>query len=455
MTAATYAAPVAVMLGVIALDQGVEPAAAPALAAATGELGAGVPVAAWFTMSYDVGYLAATIVSVWAIARFGKRSYLTVSLAAFALAAIACAASPTAQALIVARFALGASAGGLFTSALLTIVGTTPKRDLAIAMTLFAAVTLLAPTVSPLYAGVALQLGSWRGVFAGFALPATVEAILAHLWTTDETAPRAQAFDRMTFVVLLVGLTSYQFLVNQGASVGWFARPSAIVACVLVVLTLALFAVRELRVSPVPFLDLRVLRVALLGRGLSVGVLLGTIFGATAVEAAYARSAFSFGPIALGAFVAVRAVGIVAGLGLAQVLATQRVSPSTSMPAGLVVVAATCLAQAAAVAGAASASAHALIGIVQGAAFAVVLGPLASTLFSAVDRSAFATLAILFKLSFLIGSGLTFGIAATVAAVVDGVAAADQRLWLGAAAVAVVAAALSANLRPSTRTATA
>jgi MFS family permease len=440
---------VTVMLAAIALDQGGEPAAAPALAAASSAFGIGMRAAAWLTMSYNIGYLAATIVSVWAIVRFGKRSYLTVSLATYAVASVACAAAPTPQTLLVARFLLGASAGGFFTSALLTIVGTSPKSDLPIAMTVFATVTLLAPTLAPLYAGIALQAATWRAVFAASALPAAVGALLAHRWMTDVAAPRPQPFDRTTFGLLLVGLASYQFLVNQGASVRWFAQPSVFVAGALVATTIAAYAVRELRVSSSPFLDLRIFRSALLGRGLTVGVLLGMLLGATAIEASYARSAFSFGPVALGAFVAIRGVGIVIGVGVSGWLTALRVPPWIAMCAGMTAVAATCLAQSGAIVSGASASAHALIGIVQGAAFAVVLGPLATTLFDAVDRTAFATLAVLFKLSFLFGSGLTFAIAATVTAQASGSVSADVRLWLGAAVVALVTATWSTSLRSS------
>lgn len=135
---------VTIMLVAIALDQSCASAMAPAPAAAAGAFALERDATAWLDISFSIGYLAPIGVSVWAIARFGKRAYLGWSLTAFGGFTLLCAVAPTVNLLILARVLEGAAAGGFFTCGLLTMVATAPRSDLPLAMTLFAAVMLLA-----------------------------------------------------------------------------------------------------------------------------------------------------------------------------------------------------------------------------------------------------------------------------------------------------------------------
>ncbi len=442
---------VTVMLLAIALDQSIAPALAPAIGMVAGVFHLSAHAAAWLDMSFNIGYFCAIVVSLWAIERFGKREYLGWSLCAFAIASLACACAPNAGVLTVARVLQGASAGGFFTSGLLTIVATAPKSDLPLAMILFSAVSLLAPTLAPLYAGSLLEHGAWRLVFAGLMLPALAGAFVTFRWMADVTEARMVRFDATNFAALVIALASFQFLVTQGAGRRWFLAPTVALAAVATIGAGAVYALRELRTSPAPFLDLRVLTLSFIARGLLAGVLLGVLLEGTAIEAQFVREAFGLGPAATGALVAIRCVGIAIGVAGATLLNARGISNRALMVFGLGLTAAAYAVQGAIILSHAALDAHVIAGIVQGFALPFVLGPLGSALFGAIDRNEFASLVVLFKLAVLLGAGVGLAVATTIlsqgTATGTGSIGTYAGIWFGAAALSLVTAAIAATLR--------
>ena len=397
------------------------------------------------SVAYDTAYFVAIVTSLWAIARFGKRDYLTASLAAYAAGCAACALAPSVAIFSAGRVLAGAALGGFFTSALLTLVATAPKRDLPVAMTLFSAVTLGAPIAAPLYAGVVLEHAGWRAIFAGIAAIATLAAATTGLRMRDVRSTDARTFDATAFVALLVGTVAFISITDTRAVV-WL-----LVGAGVTIVAVTVFARREWQAAGTALCDLRVLRQPVIARGLLAGVLLGTLIQSGNYEARFVHVAFALGPTQTGLLLISRLLGVALGVGILAWLAARGTLATRTMAAGLLFLAATFIARSFAAAFHGSVPLSAAIGVGETTAFACVLGPLASTLFTVVDRSQFASLVVFFKLSTLLGAGIGLAIVSAAFGVADAshvtTAASYCALWSAMAAVAALTAVLSTALR--------
>lgn len=441
---------VLVTLIAIALDQSAAAIATPASGAVAATLRLAPETAALVTIVFDAAYVAAIVASLWGIERFGKRAYFAASLAGYAAASLACAAAPDPGTLLVARAAAGLALGGVFSSGLLTLVGASLKSDLPFAMALFSLVTLGAPTLGPAYAGWFLEHASWRVAFAVLAVPAFVAAAAAWLWVKDVAAPVSRRFDAATFAALLLAVGGFQAIANGAAfgRGGW--GPELVVAGIVAAASAAVFVARELRFSTAPFLDLRVAREGTIARGLVAGVLFGTLVQIAGVEANYLGAVLHLGAAATRTPTLDRCAGIVLGVVGVTFLTRRGFAATRLMCGGAFVIALAAVGQAIAIAGASGPAALGALDAAQTAAFAFVVAPLAATLFGAVERARFASLAVLFKISALVGSTLALAFVAIALDASAGRVSATLAFAgiFGAAAVtALVTAAVAATVR--------
>jgi MFS transporter, DHA1 family, multidrug resistance protein len=139
--------------------------------------------AAQLTISvYIFGFAAGQLVHGPTSDRYGRRPVLMAALSIFCLGALACAAAPTIDTLIAARFVQGFGASGAVVLARAVIrdlyEGTRAARQLS----LMAMIMGLAPIVAPLIGGVLQTVFGWRAsfvlVFAGGILAVTLAALL-------------------------------------------------------------------------------------------------------------------------------------------------------------------------------------------------------------------------------------------------------------------------------------
>jgi DHA1 family bicyclomycin/chloramphenicol resistance-like MFS transporter len=121
--------------------------------------------------------------------RYGRRRPLIVGMVVYIAAALLCALAPSITVLIAARFALGLSgAAGI-------VIARAVVRDMrsgAAAVRLFATLVLITgvtPVFAPLLGGQLLSLGSWRTIFVGIAVLATLMTVAAAVLLPETLPP--------------------------------------------------------------------------------------------------------------------------------------------------------------------------------------------------------------------------------------------------------------------------
>jgi EmrB/QacA subfamily drug resistance transporter len=191
--------------------------------------------------------------------RYGRKGMLLAGLSVFGLASLAGGFTDSAGALIAARAVMGVGAAMVFpaTLSLLTNVFT-ERRERALAIGLWGAVTGAAIALGPIVGGWLLELSDWRSIFFAMAPVAALGAILVASnvpSSRDADAPRA---DRVGFALstAVVGLLIYTII--EAPNHGWSSGRTLVGFALTAVLAVA-FAAWERRVRH-PMLDLSLFR---------------------------------------------------------------------------------------------------------------------------------------------------------------------------------------------------
>jgi len=152
---------------------------------------------------------------------FGRRRPLLVGLAAYALASLLCALSPSIETLVAARFVQGfAGAAGI-------VIARAIVRDLhtgvaaARFMSVLMLVSGLAPILAPIIGGQLLNISPWPGIFVVLALFAAV-LLLIIVRGLSETLPadRRQTDGLRGSLVAFRGLLTDRLFVGYALSCG-------------------------------------------------------------------------------------------------------------------------------------------------------------------------------------------------------------------------------------------
>ncbi|KKB13807.1 MFS transporter [Devosia geojensis] len=202
------------------IDGSVLSIAIPALRA---DLGASLADAQWVSNSYMLFLGALILIGGAAGDRFGLRRVFGFGIALFTAASIACALSPNAGLLILARAVQGVGAAFMVPGSLAIIAKAYPKEERGKAIGLWAAASSLTTILGPIIGGLVLTVfgdWSWRLVFA-INLPLGAVA-LALLWLRVPADPPAggRSLDVIGAILASLGLMLIAFGLTGGGDEG-------------------------------------------------------------------------------------------------------------------------------------------------------------------------------------------------------------------------------------------
>jgi EmrB/QacA subfamily drug resistance transporter len=187
--------------------------------------------------------------------RFGRKGMLLAGLSVFGLASLAGGLTDSPGQLIAARAVMGLGAAMVFpaTLSLLTNVFT-ERRERALAIGLWGAITGAAIALGPIVGGWLLQTFDWRSIFFAMTPIAAIAGVLVAGYVPTSRDPRAPRTDRAGFVLsaAVVGLLVYTII--EAPNHGW-GSARTLGSFALTALLAAAFAGWERRTEQ-PMLDL-------------------------------------------------------------------------------------------------------------------------------------------------------------------------------------------------------
>jgi DHA2 family multidrug resistance protein len=300
-----------------------------------GELAATPDESSWLGTVTSATYEATVIASIWAIARFGRKRVLAISLFGFALCSFASSAASDYTTLLALRALTGIFLGGIFTSAVLLLFATMPAKALPFTILGFALISLSGSLIGPVIGGSIAENFSGSTAFLPGAIVAVVAgSLVATLVRRDEDRSQGLSFDSVGYGLLLVAFGALHYLANEGERHDWLADPASLLAAALLPFAAAAFVAWEFYGARVPLADLRILaryRNAMVGCALSL--VLGALGYAVTVFSQFLQTELDATPTLAGLLVALRLAAYLGGVPLAFALGRSGLVPPKTIAA--------------------------------------------------------------------------------------------------------------------------
>jgi DHA2 family multidrug resistance protein len=312
-----------------------------ALPTIQGNLGADIAQAAWIITGYIIANVVVIPLTPWLQTRFGRRNYFVSSIVVFTLASLLCGIASSLPALVAFRILQGLAGGGLIATAQTILQDTYPRSQTGLATGIFAMGVIVGPAVGPVLGGFLTDNFSWRWAFFINLPVGTLSAVLAALILRDPERPRYVPLDVPGLALLILGLGSLQYVLDQGQTNDWFSDTSITAFSCLSAIGLIGFVLWELFGTRTPIVNLRVLRYPPVAIGSVLSAALGfSLLGGIVLVPQYVQTILGFTATLSGMLFLVQA-GTSGALTFISVgiLASGKIQPRYQVTAGFVLLA--------------------------------------------------------------------------------------------------------------------
>ena len=278
-----------------------------------------VASAQWVITGYLLALALALPLSGWLVERFGSRRIFLFSIAAFALASLACAAAPTLGVLIGFRIIQGLIGGLLIPLGQVVVTQVTPDKQLGRVMSLVGVPASLGPVIGPVLGGLITDLTSWRWIFVINLPLAAIGYLLAARRLPRDQDHTPSRLDVIGLLLLAPGLAVSVFAFTEYPRTASDQRWELIAAGIAGIALLAAFAVRGIhRPSGDTLLDLRLLGRRQFGSAVVVAFVSRAVGdGALLLVTLYLQQQRGATPLGAGLLLIPQGLGALVGLRIA------------------------------------------------------------------------------------------------------------------------------------------
>jgi DHA2 family multidrug resistance protein len=241
-----------------------------------GSLSSTVDEATWVLTSYLVANAIVLPITGWLAGVLGRKRVLLFAVAGFTLSSLLCGVALSLPMLIVFRVVQGATGGGLQPLSQAVLLEEFPGKEQGKAMAFWSLGIIAAPILGPTLGGWITDTWTWRWVFF-INLPVGILSLLLisqYVYDPQYLRRRTMGVDAWGIGMLAVGMGALQIMLDKGQEKDWFGSTMIRVLCVVALVGLAAFVLRELRAKD-PIVHFNLMH----SRTFASGIVLVTIMG--------------------------------------------------------------------------------------------------------------------------------------------------------------------------------
>ena len=256
---------------------------------------------AWVSTGYMMANVVVIPMTGWLQARFGFQRYFAASVLLFVVASALCGLSWNLPSLVAFRILQGMGGGAIIPTAQAILFSAFPPSQRAMAGALFGLGAVLGPLLGPTVGGYLIQIGSWHWIFLINVPLGLISAALTWRHVRQPNfVPSTAPVDRVGVGLLVVGMATLQYVLEEGNRDGWFDSTLITVLAAVSAVSLATFVLHELE-EPHPIVDLRVFANRAYTAATGLNFLVGTVlFGASFMFSLYAGAVMHYTALDIG-----------------------------------------------------------------------------------------------------------------------------------------------------------
>src|SRR3954468_982880 len=197
-----------------------------ALPQMAGNLGATSQEIGWVSTGYILSNVVVLPMTAFLAARFGRKQYLTFSIILFFIASFFFGTSHSLLELVIWRIVQGAGGAALLSTAQATLRQIFPKEEQGMVQSIFMLGIIVAPTLGPTLGGWITDNYTWNWCFfinIPIAL-ASIFLVSTFLHDPPGQTRRGGGVDWIGITLLILGLGSLQYVLEEGNQDDWFAN---------------------------------------------------------------------------------------------------------------------------------------------------------------------------------------------------------------------------------------
>lgn len=260
-----------------------------------GTLGATLDEIAWVSTSYIIANVIVIPMSGWLSSFFGRKRYLTGSIALFVLASFFCGAATSLWGLVFWRMLQGLGGGALLSTAQTTLFEAFPPHERGVGQSIFGVGVMVGPTIGPTIGGYIVDGYSWPWIFY-INVPLGIIAGWM-VWTYVRDAAhqvKAKRIDFLGILLLTLSVGSLQWMLERGERSEWFESKFVLALAITSVVSAILLVWRELSIDE-PIINFRILKSRQLAPGVAFAAFLGlALYGSVFVLPVFLQQLHGF-----------------------------------------------------------------------------------------------------------------------------------------------------------------
>jgi len=271
----------------------------------SGDLAVSVDQGTYVITSFAVGNAITLPITGWLTKKVGAVRLICFSLFFFTLFSWTCGATPNFIFLILSRFLQGLASGPMIPLSQTLILMSNPPEKKNTALAFWSTIVITAPIAGPILGGWISYDYHWPWIFyinipVGLLSMITIWLILKKRETPLEKAPA----DWVGLLLLAIGVSTLQFLLDKGEQYDWLRSPIIVTCAVTSIICFTLLLVWSLN-SERPLIELKLFKIRTFAFSVfCIGIMYAIYFGSVVLVPLWLQTSMNYTSIWAGLAVA-------------------------------------------------------------------------------------------------------------------------------------------------------